>query len=277
MTAWQYQFRDLTFGEGTAIDVAVTEGLEDLPALRTGDLPRSGRHGLHAGQDLAEGRSVVFELEVVCATDEDFRSTIDAIKAATTPGTSEEALAFQHPGSVPQQIFARPRRRAIPQDVPFSLFAARVVVEFAATDPRIYEATEQSVSVGFPTGGVGRTYDLTFDRVYGASGEGGVAVVSNEGTVEAPWQAEIVGPWVNPVIENLTTGDKLSLSISVGTGERLLLDSSDESVLLGTAHRLNAVLPGSVWPSITPGENSIRFGGASGTGSATITTRSAWL
>ena len=277
MTAWQYQFRDLTFGEGTLIDVTATEGLEDLPPLRGSDIPRSGRHGLHHGLDLAEGRTVVFELEITCATDAEFRSTIDDIKAATAPETTENPLTFEHPGSVAQRIYVRPRRRSIPQDLAFSLYSARVVLEFLATDPRIYSDTEQSGSTGFPEGGVGRTYDLSFPRVYGAAGSGGSVSATNDGTTATTWRATIVGPWVNPTITNVATGDVLSLSISIAAGETLVLDSADESILLGSAHRLNSVLPGSVWPPIEPGANELRFGGASGSGTATLEWRSAWI
>jgi len=155
--------------------------------------------------------------------------------------------------------------------------AVDVEVRFFATDPRVYDNTGQSASAGFPAGGVGRTYSRTYPRVYGAAGSGGRITAVNNGSFEVPWTMTIAGPWVNPTVEHLGTGVVLSLAVSIGSGETLTLDSGAGSVFLGTAHRLNAVAPGSVWPTLGPGVNEIRVAGASGTGTAVMSWRSGSL
>lgn len=274
-TDWQFSFAGVTFGSGTSIGVKSSQGLEDLPATRSGDVPKAGRHGRHPGLDLADGRSVVFELEAMAGDDTAFRSLINSLQSVTTLRASESLLQFKHPGISSRVVYARPRRRAARQDVTWGLRLGRVVVEFFATDPLVYSATEHSLAAGFPVGGVGRTYPRTYPRTYGAFGSGGVLAATNAGSVPAPWSMTITGPWVNPEVRLL--GDTLRLSVNVAAGETLTLNAGDESVFLGDAHRLNTVLPGSVWPLLQPGANDMRVGGSSGSGTATLRWRDAWL
>lgn len=278
MTDWQYTFNGLTFGDGTSIDVVTTDGLESLPTLRTSDLPRAGRHGEHAGQDLAAGRTIVFELELSAATDAAFRALVDEVRAATTPQETEVPLIFQHPGAVAQRVMARPRRRSAIQDVAFGLGFGRVAVELHATDPVIYADAEGTGSVGFPAGGTGRTYPRTYPRVYGSSGTTGLVVATNDGDFPVEWTATITGPWVNPTITHVGLGRTLTVNVTLASGEVLTVNSETKSILLGgTASRYSSLVQPAAWFDLAPGSNEIRFGGASGSGTAGLAWRSGWI
>lgn len=242
-----------------------------FPQLDAGEVGRSGRHGVHWGRDLRRIKRVPLQLTVNCyAADTAVAEMHRVLATATGPTT----LRFQQGGAT-YQLEGRVRL-AEPSTDWIWQGAVPIELRFEA-DPFVFSDDEHSASTGFPTGGVGRTYDLEFPRVYGAAGSGGSILVSNAGTADAPWSATITGPWVNPTIRDVVTGDELRLSISLGPGDVLELDSSDESVFLGSAHRLNAVLPGSVWPQIRPGESEWRIGGASGSGVVSVRWRDAWL
>lgn len=278
MTDWQYTFNGLTFGDGTNVDVPTTDGLESLPSLRTGDLPRAGRHGEHAGQDLAAGRTITFELELAAADDSAFRALVEQVRAATAPQETELPLVFQHPGAVAQRVLARPRRRSAIQDIAWSLRFGRIAVELHASDPLIYAETQSSGSTGFPAGGTGFTFPVTFPLVFGAAGTGGVVNAANAGSVPVPWQASITGPWVNPTILHVASGRQLTINVTLATGEVLTVDSAAQSILLGgTASRFSSLVQPASWFDLDVGSNEVRFGGASGTGNATLTWRSGWI
>lgn len=232
---------------------------------------RSGRDGVIPGRSLRRVRRVPMEVLVNEWTRADAVAKLQRLTAAAGARTLrwfESGTVYRLEGRV---RLIEPSTQWIREG------AIPVEIRFEATDPRILSDDEHSAATGFPIGGEGRTYNLEFNRVYGAAGSGGSLSIDNAGTVAAPWRAEVQGPWVNPTIRNVATGDELRLSISLGPGDTLVLDSADETVFLGSAHRLNTVLPGSVWPTIEPGANEWRVGGASGSGLVTVWWRDAWL
>lgn len=249
-----------------------------FPDLTASDIPRSGVDGMIQGRDLRRVRRVPLDVLVIGAVEGVDRPRAVA-RLAALQGVARGTQVLRWVESDTTYRLEGRVRLVEPDSSWIGDGSFPVQLRFEAGDPHpwILSDEEHSASTGFPTGGVGRTYDLEFPRVYGTPGSGGSVVLSNDGTVGAPWHATITGPWVNPTIRDVLTGDQLRLSISLGPGDVLELDSTDESVFLGSAHRLNAVLPGSVWPQIRPGSSEWRIGGASGSGVVSVRWRDAWL
>lgn len=153
-------------------------------------------------------------------------------------------------------------------------------MELIATDPLIYSDTLSSGMTTLEVATVsGLTWPLSWPLSWGGSTQSGTINATNNGNTATPVVIRIDGPVTDPTIENVTTGSELSLSITVETGDFLLIDSGQRSVLLnGTASRYSTLDPGSTWFDLEPGLNTIRFAGASSTaGTLSITWRSAWL
>lgn len=280
LTDWQLSFNGLTLGAGTAYGINDMRGFDDLPDLRTSDTPRPSDHGLYPGSDFAGGRTVEVALIVTAATDAAFRAAIQALEDATVLRAAEAALSFQKPGmAAARRVNVRPRRRSIPNDWDHVFRIGRVVLQFAATDPRVYDDALSTGSTAAATSGGGRTYDRTYNLTYAAGGAGGTITATNAGNFASRPTARIDGPVTDPRIENVTAGKYLQFSgLTLAAGEWLDIDFANRTVLLnGTASRYNYLTSTSSFWELAPGASQINFTSGSATGSLTLTWRSAWL
>jgi hypothetical protein len=282
LSDWQLQYGSLLIGDGTAFEIDNIQGLADQPDLRTSDRTRLRRHGMLPGDDFLGGRSVIVQLEVFGQDDATFQANLNTLKAAFTPGSAEQVAQFQVPGicaaGSPRQFSARPRKLALPIEQRFLYRQPIATVELFATDPRIYDATQQTQTVGLPSAGGGLTFNATFNLVFGAVSTGGTINAVNAGNFAAPWTARIDGPCTNPSIQNVGTGETLGFTISLALGESLYIDTDARTVLLGnTANRYNT-LTTAQWFDLAPGTTQLNFRAVTGT-SAQLTAnwRSAWL
>lgn len=251
----------------------------DLPAVRTGDVPRPHTHGLTAGLDLADGRYITLDV-VIEADDTDpagLAGLMSAFDAAFQMGAAHP-FEWQIPGQAARRVMARCRRRAMVIDVDYTAGVAYVAVELAAADPRMYGALlSASAGLGTLTGGL--TFPAVAPFVFGTAGTSGVMSCPNEGSVAAPWVATFTGPLVAPELVRLGTGERLALpGASLTAGETLVVDSDARTVMLGgTASRYGWLSSAAVWFDLEPGSNSVQLLGASGAGSVTVEWRPAWM
>jgi hypothetical protein len=277
---WQLSYNGLVVGTSTDYDVVAVDGLDGLPELRTSDTVRPSDHGMFAGRDLAAGRTIELTLEIYGATDGAFRTNVDALGVATLLRDDELALAFKLPGFTDdRQVFCRPRRRSLPLDLNYSSRLAPAIVQFFATDPRIYAATETVLGVGLPAASGGLAWPLVWPLSWGTATSGTVSA-DNAGTFPTRPVVRFDGPLTGASIENVTAGKtfRFKTSFVIAAGEYVEVDFNDHTVLLnGTASRYSQVASNSQWWEIAPGANEVRLGGVSGSGTADITFRSAWI
>ncbi len=277
MPDFQWSYRGATFGDGTLIEAASVEGF-GLPDLRTADAARSGAHGSYVGADWSQGRSIIMQLEAFGATSTALEALLAPLFAAAVPSSTESPLAFKLPGQVDRFVNARCRRRSPVIDNAYALGFARFAIEFYASDPRIYATTLTSLSATLPTVSGGLAFPAAAPFVFGSSGSGGAIAATNSGTFETPWTATFNGPLVAPTLSHTGQGKTLAFTGTLAAGETLVLDSAAKTVLLnGTASRYSWLTAASQWFTIEPGSNPLAFAGASGTGSCTVTFRSAWI
>jgi len=85
------------------------------------------------------------------------------------------------------------------------------------------------------------------------------------------------GPVTNPYLENITTGEFLYITYTLGVGEWLDIDFKDKTVLLNGESSRYYTKSGTWW-MLQPGDNNVRLGGTTtGSPSATVSWRDAWL
>lgn len=270
-------FNGLNFGAGTSFGVFQREGLEDLPAIRSSDEDRPQEHGQFAGVDYVGPRQVILGLRAVARDLATFDNLKQQLQAAFQVSASEIPLYFDNST---RMVKARCRRRQIPLELGKKLMAADVLVEFLATDPRIYDAIVTQASIGLPTNTGGMTFPASFPLAFGSVGTGGLLTLVNSGTFPTRPVLTIQGPIDNPVVENVTAGRLLSFGISLASTDSLIVDLDARSVLLnGTASRRSSLRTGSSWWELAPGSSTIRFRANTYQAGAVLTVsyRSAWL
>lgn len=279
---WTLTFGGLTIGgAGSPYQITQLSGFHDAPEVRSDDQTRARAHGLFAGTDYLGGRSIVADIEVVAKHPNE--STWQAFSSALVVGAeSETPLGLQIPGlagGTSVRVGARVRKLSLPIERSYLNGHGRAIVEWFATDPRVYSETLTTATASQATvAGTGVTFPVTFPLTFGGSVSGGQLIATNVGEFGAPWSATITGPVDNPTVENITTGETLAFVGTLAAGETLVLDSLARSVLLnGTASRYSWLVIGSQWFTVEPGANTIRLAGSSGTGSISFSFRSAWI
>lgn len=279
---WQMEYAGLLIGDPGAYSIAKIDGLASMPDLRTSDRTRLRRHGMLPGDDFLAGRSVIADVEIDGADDPAFAAAVAALKAALAPGSPEQALTFQIPGVAGggvRRLNARPRKLALPVDLDRFFHRLPVAsVEWFATDPRIYDDAEQSEAVGLAAGVAGLSWPLSWPLSWGGASTSSTITAANAGTFPTPMVVRFDGPVTNPGIENVVTGFTLQLSLTLGLGEFLEVDTDARTVLLsGTASRYSSLTTAD-WFELAPGDNQLRFiGTTTGDPTMTVTWRSAWI
>ena len=253
-------------------------GIHDTPDVRTSDQNRARAHGQYAGADLLGGRSVQATLYVHSTDPTVWSDFSDAVAAGND---TEDSLTISTPflaSGRTLQLGARCRKVALPVDIDYQYGLGKASVEWWATDPRLYDTTQTVVSTQIATAtGTGLEFDATFDLSFGGGSPTGVVSATNAGNFATPWTVTFTGPVTAPRIENITTGETLRFSGTVPTGSQLVISSHDRTVALDGASRYSWIDSLSRWFDLAPGPNQLRLAASSGTGSATLRYRSAWI
>lgn len=132
---------------------------------------------------------------------------------------------------------------------------AQVILSFICVDPYWYSSTSTTVlwSVGY-----GATFFPFFPLVLTASAILDRKIVINSGINFWPvWK--IYGPGNNPVITNFTTGEQISLVVSLLATDTLIIDTAPlvKSVKINGVNAYQYVLPSSSLFDIDPGVSDI--------------------
>jgi len=136
----------------------------------------------------------------------------------------------------------------------------KVSVQLFMADPYLYAQNTVTINLN-PVSGSGLTYPYTYPIVYGVV-SGGAGSISNAGNAVAYPVITITGACTNPTITNSTTGESLTLNITLAQSDTLVIDCrpATRSIKLnGTTNKINAKTVSSKWLSCQPGINSLTF------------------
>lgn len=262
-------------------EIQTIEGLADYPEVRTSDQALLARHGLHPGTDLLGGRTVTMTVTVNGDTVDAFYNAVNALRDAFAPAGAEMPLSFWLNGiadNAAARVNCRPRRMSLPMASDWWAGVATADIELFATDPLIYSDTLFSQTTTLPTSPTGLVWNLTWPLNWGGTSAAGSIFANNVGNFAASAVIRIDGPVTNPRVENVTAGKTIELNLVIATGDFVVIDTGDRTVLLGgTASRYSNLTNDSTWWDLQPGVNEVTFR-ASTTTSATMTLefRSAW-
>ena len=136
-----------------------------------------------------------------------------------------------------------------------------VIVELFAPNPYWYDPTQwEQVMVGFSGG-----FSLPFSLPVSFGIVGSQVEVNNLGNVETPVLIYLYGEVVNPVIQNLTTDEEISVVQTVPDGDILIINTAfgeKSAMILCGGEYENAfeyVDPDSIFWKLPPGESTIRY------------------
>lgn len=153
-------------------------------------------------------------------------------------------------------------------------YTSDFLIQLTAGDPYFYRTDggdEHSALISRVTqGGYVTPYDLP---VNWASGSGATAVVNAGETIYYP-RIELHDQADNPVITNVTTGERFELDINLVPGDEVIIDMFKRTVKLNGANIIGNKTDDSIWWGLQPGSNSILLDSASG--SDTVTAEIFW-
>jgi hypothetical protein len=138
-------------------------------------------------------------------------------------------------------------------------------VSWVAPDPVAYALSPQTVWVAPEGNFTGRTYNLTFNRVYPhADGGSGIVTVTNAGDKGTWPRLLIYGPCTNPAIWWVTPpGAVVFSSLTVAAGDYLDVDTFNQTALVNSdpaSSRYDALdFAQTVWAPLDPGDTTLRF------------------
>lgn len=275
----QVEFRGVLFGAGTEflIDGDGLNGL-GVAELRSSESARPQAHGVFLQRTYLAERVFDFTLNVVGDTQAAVLANLQTLGGAFAPSSSfsAEALAFSMGGQT-FIVYGRPDRTAINTEFLQSGLAT-ASVRFLATDPRIYDASQQSDTATGASVSGGHGYPHAYPHGYGVVEAGTIEVVLG-GNFAAFGIATIYGPCVSPKVERVETGEFVEVDITLLTDDVLVIDFQERTATLnGTvSYSGSVVYPDSTWFELPSGTSTIKFSRSSGTGSLTFAWRDSWL
>lgn len=99
------------------------------------------------------------------------------------------------------------------------------IVELRMPDPTCYDPVQVAQTFGVDSGGAGFKFDLIFPASFGGSTVDQVRTIAYDGTWREFPVIVIAGPITDPVITNLTTGDKLDFTgYTIEDGDEVTID-----------------------------------------------------
>jgi hypothetical protein len=281
LSNYQFQFGSFAFGAGSDFQILSVDGLEGLPELSTQDSDRGYNDGMFSGRDFLRGRQLIFQMLVLAGSGNSAQQNFNLLQTNLLyqqQGTT--AMNFKlSPTDSEYLINARVRSVKAMVDPEFTYGFIKVAVNMFCPDPRYYSATATSAAM-VPSAALGRTYDRTYNLVYGGGSiTNATAIVNNGWTATYP-TITITGPVTNPTVGNVTTGQYLTINTGVTNTDTLVIDLDQKTVTLNGVYARNLLTGNSEWFSAPPGTSYFTFTGTNivvGTTTAVVNYRSAFV
>lgn len=234
----------------------------------TAESDLAGVRGMKYVRSLARKRQITLEFLVFVDNESDYFAKRADILDACQKEDGEQELTLTI-GGVNYLIncVAEPPEISWPHYPYFTVQA-----QFVAYDPTIYSATTNSYSGIAVPGGGGATFPLTFPITFTTQNTGTVNV-NNSGNTESYPLITLNNLLTSPTITNVTTGESFGLNASFTTGDSVIIDMKNRTVIKnGTTPLLTSIVDGSTWWSLDPGSSTIRIntGSSADTGTMTI-------
>jgi len=256
------------------VDITQVAGLDSAP-FRTSQRDHEGTDGAFIDAEFETGRDLLLT-GTVYADSSTMELYLDQLVFNYQPSTVRIPFYFKAPGVDERVLFVKPLGCRYNWDILRRTGQANIQFSMFAEDPRKYSSTLKSVAmVQGSTIITGRSYNKSYNFGYNTIIlVPDSVVVTNSGNRDAPALISIAGPVVNPIIVSDTAGKTLSVNITLGVSDTLVIDLVNHTVVLnGTANRRN-LLSAPNWFLLSPGDNVLRFRATvAGSAIATVTFR----
>jgi hypothetical protein len=263
---------------GTTWIITKVGGWSSTPGLRNASVDRPLDHGQFDSASYWDARVITIEGTAVatsptsCSVARDILTSLCAWDTASlfTLRVTEED---------------RPARRAMvrlagdTKTDPIGAHAFDFSLQLKAPDPRRYDDVPTTLTLWAPTGvSGGLVLPATAPLVITPTGLSHSSVVAtNLGTTPTRPVVTFAGPLVDPQIAHVPSGRSLSTLITLTAGDVLVADFDARTLMLNGSSRSSALTASAAWWELPPGGGELRFTAGGGTGTATVTFRSAWI
>jgi hypothetical protein len=243
----------------------------DAIFLQNSELPMAGPRVVDQPRAGASGRldltqyhdSTTFKADLVIQDDGTYtrHQYIDILRQTAAPARRPYLYVLRDGWLSERRAALRGDAQTVVVD---KLSAVRLVasIQFAVPDG-VLEDTALSTAVIRPASStVGRTYPKTYPWAYASANTSNALVVTSNGTVSTPPLLRLYGAFTDPVISNLTTGQRLKLtSVSLSDGQYLEIDMANRTIYLNSdpaqSYYSKLDFTTSTWWELQPGQNLI--------------------
>jgi len=146
-----------------------------------------------------------------------------------------------------------------------------------AEDPLKFSATEAAATVStmLPMPAEGRVYNRTYPYTYPPTTTQGSVRLTNSGNEDAPSVITLRGYLDHPVVGLDSTGEFVGLDVVLGVMDTATIDSRNALVTINGQVRYDALIPGSSFLTLPPGDNTLRLSHADAYNTTALMTVSA--
>jgi hypothetical protein len=223
--------------------------------------PRPNGHGAINDTRWQDGQPISLDGVIVADTQATLMSEFHTISGAAFATLDSSALfKWTEEGGLALQRYVKLAGALDPPLAPQPHHLA-YQLQFLADDPRAYSQVLQTqTSTALSTAAGGLRFPMTFPFTFTAS-SGGVVTVTNGGNRSTPPVLRVYGLAVDPSIVNLTTGGRITLNGTIGSGDYLELDIADRTAKLnGSLLQAGSVdTANSTWFELAPGDNQLQL------------------
>lgn len=241
-------------GTGSPYQILSVDGLEGLPAIRNQDDNRGYQDGMFTGADFLSARTIHVTFLTLASVGHSAQANFNTIQQALLPqflGTTPLYFLMSNAGGE-QFINARVRGLKTTVDPNYTYGYITSQVEFYCPQGIYYDNTLQSASLSV-SAAPGRTYNRTYNVVYGYGSLATSTAVLNSGWATTYPIVTITGPLANIVVGNVTTNKLLRFSGSISNTDTIIIDTYNKLVTLNGATARNLLLGTSEWFDAPPG------------------------
>lgn len=206
----------------------------------------------------------------------------EACGAVTIQGLLDELLPYMSPRRRPTLTWALPGteselRSAIVRGVAHPVVVERakhiaIALSFVVPSGEVVTPAVSTLAIDPTTDTeLGRTYDLTFPRVYPASSGIGDRLATNTGNAPAHWRATLSGICTNPTftVNGITINFNANGGLALPAGGTVMIDTRERTIRYADdpaqSKYANTNFSAWAWDDLLlePGTNTVRFSAAS--------------
>lgn len=226
----QYELGGVVFGDLTTVqcdDVDVGD-----VARRVGDRDSSGSDGIQFGLDYHDGRLIAFELWTDTTTAASARSAWAALRTAwdgdqvRSISRAVTPLRMHLPGADTVVVYGRPRRMTPASQRSRQDGVIDLVADFQTADRAFYGDVEQERILNLlPNLGGGLMVPFTPPAILRAVNNSDSTMITNGGDLPTWPVITFHGPIVNPSVEWVATGSRLTLQATLAYDRSVTIDT----------------------------------------------------